>query len=362
LIKVLEFAARAGRYAWWRGYVPWAIPLADRLAARRGLPARWLRYPFPGMVPYRRDELHVIREAGLGDILLCTPALRELKRRNPDCRLTFYTDIPVVIEGLPFIDRVRPSCERPDDVIWLRYERSLPPRRHIARIIGDWIGLDVRDVRPSCAVREELVERYRRDWSGLPRPLVVVNRSASDWTPNKEWPDEYWDALEARLAARATVIDIGAQTNRATTRPDGSYLDLRGQTTLPELIAAIAAADLHVAPITGTVHIAAAVGLPSVVIYGGYEHPDCTIYPGNIGFYSPVECAPCWLRTPCPFGMKCMHQITLEQVEAAVDRLWADAPRRSPARNHRDAPKDPAPAGALAATNPSSTPGMDHEF
>jgi ADP-heptose:LPS heptosyltransferase len=102
---------------------------------------------------------------------------------------------------------------------------------------------------------------------------------------------------------------------------------LRSQTTLQELIAAIAAADLHVAPITGSVHIAAAVGVPTVVIYGGYEPPVCTDYPGNIGLYSPVECAPCWLQTPCPYGKKCLNIISVDQVEAAVERLWEDRQR-----------------------------------
>ena len=102
---------------------------------------------------------------------------------------------------------------------------------------------------------------------------------------------------------------------------------MRSQTTLQELVAAIAAADLHVAPITGSVHIAAAIGVPTVVIYGGYEPPVCTDYPGNISLYSPVECAPCWLKTPCPYGKKCLHMITVDEVEAALERLWKDRQR-----------------------------------
>ena len=252
---------------------------------------------------------------------MCTPALREVKRRNPDCRITVYTDYRDLVAGLPFINHIRPS-ERPQNGLFLGYERSLPPCRHIARIIGDQLGVAVRDVQPSCAVRADLVERYRRDWAGRPRPLVLVNRRAGPFTPNKDWPDEHWDDLVARLAARATVIEVNRQPSTSTTRPGGSYLDLRGRTALPELIAAIAAADLLVAPITGTVHIAAAMGVPSVVIYGGYELPDCSAYPGNINLYSPVECSPCWLHTPCPHGRKCLHQITPDQVEAAVNRLW----------------------------------------
>jgi hypothetical protein len=51
--------------------------------------------------------------------IMCTPALRELKRRNPACRVTFYTDFPSVVDGLPFIDQVRPTAERPVNAIYL---------------------------------------------------------------------------------------------------------------------------------------------------------------------------------------------------------------------------------------------------
>ena len=186
----------------------------------------------------------------------------------------------------------------------------------------------MRDVRPSCAVRPDLVERFRRDWSDLPRPYAVVTHRAGAYTPNKDWPDPYWDDLVARLAARATVIDVGGRRDRALGQARRQLPRPQGPDHPPELIAAIAAADLHVAPITGTVHIAAAMGVPSVVIYGGYEHPDCTAYPGNINLYSPVDCAPCWLREPCPYGKKCLHQITPDHVLSAVDQLWTDAATR----------------------------------
>jgi ADP-heptose:LPS heptosyltransferase len=261
---------------------------------------------------------------------MCTPALRELKRRNPACQVTFYTDFPVLLDGLPFIDRVSATAERPADSTPLCYEDSLPPRRHLARIFGDHLGLAVRDIRPSCIVRSELLERFRREWSDLPRPLIVITRRAGPWTPNKDWPDEHWRALVQRLATRATVIDVGAAVSDPTTKPAGSYIDLRGQTTLPELVAAIAAADVSIASDTGTMHIAAAVKTPTVVIYGGYIHPDSTGYPGNINLYSSVNCAPCWLREPCPYGKKCLHQISPDAVEAAVNKLWKQDHESSP--------------------------------
>jgi hypothetical protein len=86
---------------------------------RWGCLARLARWPLPWHVPYRHDEVRVWRPGGLGDVLMCTPALRELKRRNPACRVTFYTDFPSVVDGLPFIDQVRPTAERPVNAIYL---------------------------------------------------------------------------------------------------------------------------------------------------------------------------------------------------------------------------------------------------
>jgi ADP-heptose:LPS heptosyltransferase len=331
-----QLIVRAGRFVWWQTYMRWIFPLGDRLTARWGCAARWVRWPLPWLAPYRRSRLHLLRPAALGDVLMCTPALRELKRRNPLCHVTFYTDFPDLIAALPFIDQVRPAWESPRDAIWLNYERNLPPRRHIARIFGDHLGLHVPDVRPSCVVDPVLRNRFREAWKDLPRPWIIVNRRAGGWTPNKDWPDELWSELIDRMASWGTVLEVGVAAASLPSRSGGGYFDLRGKTTLPELIAAIAASDLQVGPITGTVHIAAAMGVPSVVIYGGYEHPDGSSYPGNINLYSPVECAPCWLRDPCPFGKKCLHQITPDQVEAAVHRLWATQSARAHAADHRD--------------------------
>jgi ADP-heptose:LPS heptosyltransferase len=356
-MRLAQLVARAGRFLWWRTYMSWIYPLGDPLAARWGWAARLVRWPLPGLAPYRRSQLHLLRPAALGDVLMCTPALRELKRRNPSCHVTFYTNFPDLIAGLPFIDQVRPAGDSPRDAIWPNYERSRPPRRHIARIFGDHLGLPVRDVRPSCVVDPALRDQFRAAWKDRPRPWIVVNRRASRWTPNKDWPDEFWVELIDRLASQGTVIEVGADTTSLPARSGGSYVDLRGQTTLPELIAAIAACDLLVGPITGTVHIAAAMGVPSVVIYGGYEHPDGSSYPGNINLYSPVECAPCWLRDPCPFGKKCLHQITPDQVEAAVNRLCAANPSGSPAGNHRDTPEIINPAGPVLVPPDRGLPG-----
>jgi ADP-heptose:LPS heptosyltransferase len=344
-MKISKLIDRIGQIALWR-YIRWFHPLADRLSLRWGSAARLLRWPIPLLAPYRRRRLSVVRLQALGDVLMCTPALHEVKRLNPDCHVTLYTgaELHDLAARFPFVDEVRPVGEAPPDAVWMFYEsamrrpirlpdgttppdsadwKMLQPERPLARILGDSLGVDVGDIRPSCTVDPAEVDQFRRAWQDLPRPWILVVREAGSFTRNKDWPNAHWETLLDQLLPRCTIIEAGlAPREERRPRSEPHYVDLAGRTSLPQFVAAIAAADIHIGPITGSVHIAAAMGTPSVVIYGGYEHPGSTAYPGNINLYSPVECAPCWLRGPCPHGKKCLHQITPDQVEAAIDKIW----------------------------------------
>jgi ADP-heptose:LPS heptosyltransferase len=305
--------------------------------------ARRLRFPNPLGVPWRQPVVEVGRKAGIGDVLMCTPALRELKRRRPASRIRFYTDLPSIVRGLPYIDEVLPTAGAPP-YISLEYESAVPSRLHLAQMIGESLGLSVRDVRPDCAIDYDLVERFHAEWRMLPRPHIVVSRHASRWTPNKEWPDGRWTELIHRLAQAATVIEIGTDSDVGADQPGGNYVDLRGRTSLDEFVAVVAAADLHVGPPSGPVHIAAAAGKRSVVIIGGYEGPTNTAYPQDIPLYTPVACAPCWLREPCPYDLKCLKAISPARVEEAIWSLWREI------RNERGTgPTLPQRAAALEA-------------
>ena len=157
------------------------------------------------------------------------------------------------------------------------------------------------------------------------RPRIIVNRRAGPWTPNKDWPEDYWEDLLDRMAGQFSVIEIGASPQHPGVRRRDQYLDLRGKTGLEELLAAIAAGDLHVGPESGPVHIAAAMGTPAVVIYGGYIHPVCTGYPGNINLYSSVECA-----------MLAAHALPLQQEMPDLDQAGPRRNRRKSALEIED--------------------------
>jgi ADP-heptose:LPS heptosyltransferase len=243
---------------------------------RSGPIARLLRCPNPLNRPWNGPSIELARKSGLGDVLMCTPVLRELKRRNPHCYIRFYTEFGPLVNGLPYIDEVLPYDQKPADAFDLPYEHALPPEVHLSRILGDKIGLKVTDTRPNCIARGDLVESYRQSLAHLPNPRVVFLRRSGAYTPNKNWPDPNWVALITSLARNATVIEIGQQDAAAGAIASPNYVDMRGKTSLEQLAAIVTACDLYVGPVSGPMHIAVAVGTPSVTICGGFESPRGT--------------------------------------------------------------------------------------
>jgi ADP-heptose:LPS heptosyltransferase len=303
------------------------LALLRRAAPYSGALPRRVRHPNPFAAPWRRAQLDIISHGGVGDVIMCTAVLREVKRRNPGCRIRFYSKYSPLVDGLPYIDAALPRQLCPDRAMQLNYwdddTDHFPLHGRLIALLGDQMGLKVIDERVECVIDPKLVAGYRAAWQSLPHPRIVLSRHGGAWTPNKEWPEQSWNALIERLTRRATVIEIGATREPAPRVPSGNYLDLRGSTSVSEMAAALAAADLHVGPESGPMHVAAAVRTPSVILYGGYLPTFCTHYPGNIALATELPCAPCWLTRPCPFAQKCMTAITPPMVENSLWRLWS---------------------------------------
>jgi ADP-heptose:LPS heptosyltransferase len=299
------------------------VKLRRQALTRSGVLARTVLYPNPFSSPAHQATVHVARDAGIGDVLMFTPALRELKRVNPEGRINFYTKFTDLVQGLPYIDEVHPYSALPEGALYIEYTHIVPSPVHISRLIGDKLGVRVTDTQPDCVVEQGTAGQYAKSWEGLPRPWVVATRRASRFTPNKDWPNSSWVELIHGVRQFGTVIEVGNRDGADTVIPSDNYLDLRDSTSIKELVAVIAAADIYVGPVSGPMHIAAAVHTPSVVVIGGFEHPVNTHYAGNVEFYTPLPCSPCWLRDPCPFDLKCLHAISSGQVTEAIRKMWA---------------------------------------
>ncbi|HZP01907.1 MAG TPA: glycosyltransferase family 9 protein, partial [Terriglobia bacterium] len=92
-------------------------------------------------------------------------------------------------------------------------------------------------------------------------------------------------------------------------------------TTLRQLMALLARCHLLVTNDSGPMHLAAALGLPLVAIFGSTnERATGPVSPRARIVKRQVECSPCGLRV-CPIDFRCMNSITVEDVYSTVARL-----------------------------------------
>ena len=187
----------------------------------------------------------------------------------------------------------------------------------------------VGEVRLSLTETEKGWATNRVERLGLrgPRFLVGLNPGAF-YGPAKRWPPERYAALADRLIGglHADVLIFGSREERALGEEIGRAMKhtpivVAGETTLRQLLALLAQCRLIVSNDSGTMHLAAALGLPLVAIFGSTDERAT----GPLGrrariVKKPVACSPCG-RRECPIDFRCMTGVTVEDVYGAALRL-----------------------------------------
>ena len=98
---------------------------------------------------------------------------------------------------------------------------------------------------------------------------------------------------------------------------------LSGKTSVGVLKAVIQRCRLFLTNDTGPMHIANALGVPVVAVFGPTDHATTSPYgEGYILVRTPVDCSPCMLRE-CPIDHRCMTGVTVEQVVCAAEQVLA---------------------------------------
>jgi heptosyltransferase-2 len=212
-----------------------------------------------------------------------------------------------------------------------RTEETLHVHRiHYYQRLMDTFGGDEGCHLPRILLREE-----HRGWAdeklkGLGlldgRPLIGMNPGAT-YGLAKCWYPERFAELGKKLVRKrkASIFLLGKAEERSTTQEilhhlgEGGY-DLTGETDLLELAAILERCGLLVTNDTGTMHVATAVGIPVVAIFGPTD--PITTGPWGEGHRvvrKEVSCSPC-LKRVCPTDHRCMRDITVDEVEEITDQ------------------------------------------
>lgn len=182
------------------------------------------------------------------------------------------------------------------------------------------------------AIDERLTARERL--SQLKRPLLGINPGA-EYGSAKRWMSERFAEI-ANWFIRDTggsVVIFGGPSEvgiaeeiyiklNSDFRIPMSALNLSGKTSLRELIALISECDGFVTNDSGPMHIAYAVGIPLVAIFGS-TCPSLTGPQGdrNVVIKSDLSCSPCFDRTCRTNDLRCMYGITSEEVYIGIKEV-----------------------------------------
>jgi heptosyltransferase-2 len=186
---------------------------------------------------------------------------------------------------------------------------------------------------PELKVPPEQVAAWRgtRGLTADERPIVALCPGAVG--PSKRWPKDAYAALTRRLVADGLAVWVlgGPDEKALATEIVGGTAarDLTGH-DLRDAILALAAASVAVSNDSGLLHVAAALGTPSIGIFGPtspWHWAPLNPLAATIETETDLPCQPCH-KPVCRFDHHaCMRDIAPQEVLAAIQKAVAAARR-----------------------------------
>jgi heptosyltransferase II len=165
---------------------------------------------------------------------------------------------------------------------------------------------------------------------GVVGPVIGISPGAA-YGDAKRWLPERFEESGRQLASalQASVLVFGASAERPLCETVAEPLrragidarNLAGETTLREFIDLAAACRLFLTNDSGAMHVASALGVPTVAVFGATD--DTTTGPtGPLArvVREHAECSPCLLRE-CPIDHRCMTRVEASSVTATASLL-----------------------------------------
>jgi heptosyltransferase II len=200
------------------------------------------------------------------------------------------------------------------------YYLELLLRAGLIEVIPEVAGIRFDRIAAARLRGEELFGKR-----GVKLPVIGVSPGAA-YGAAKRWLPERFAEAASRLAEETggSVAVFGSAAERAMCDEVARAAQGRsfaGETSLREFIDMTAACRLFLTNDSGAMHVASALDVPSVTIFG----PTDEVATGPVGLAArvvrePVECAPCLLRE-CPIDHRCMTRVTAQRVIVAAEEL-----------------------------------------
>lgn len=279
---------------------------------------RWGKY-----LEFRRFDLPFVvrRREAIGDVLLITPLIAELRRQNPRSEIYVETNHPELFRDNPAVTKAGaafPEVYRWATLIDLDMSYENQPETNIvdayfktAHIVPHPDALILPQIFPSLMDRQMAAALLgKKKW-------IAIHPGPTTWK-GKNWPWERWEELcRELLAADWRVLLVGT---RGPSLPN--FMDLRGKTDFHQLTAIINRCRLFVGVDSFPMHVATSQGIPVVGLFGASDPRYILQASAQYAVRGTADCAGARHRvagqTYVDCDGACMESITVDQVLQAI--------------------------------------------
>ena len=329
----------------------------------------------------------LINTTAIGDTLLTTPALRAIRLAFPKARIVALVSSAAreVLRYTPHIDQFidHPDRVHATSVVALARIATTLARASVdlavildgndpyAPFFAAWSGARYRAGDARSQLADLLTHRFRFDspdvhyitlwqqhlatmgiaWQGAGMEIFLSDAeeaAAAEWARqwigptiglhpfaskirDKLWPAASVVALGFALSERGFLpLLFGGQkeapgADEIVSQSHGRIASVAGVLTLRESMALMRRCAAFVTLDTGPMHIAQALNVPTVALFGPSSPRQTGPHPhvaDAVVLQKPFECSPCG-RVPCPYDVACMKAIEVPEVMAAIEALVA---------------------------------------
>ena len=258
---------------------------------------------------------------GIGDVLLLTSLIESIKKKYPKIRINVLTKHSDLLKHNKNISTINQRASLFTFRHWyLEIRQSKNPEKHILTESLEKLVLSPEIQKPKFFITEK--EREKRDnllknFKG--KPLIAINTVCKE--PTKDWIPSYWHELIDRLTDKHIIVQLGDQNEIQSDK----VVSFAGKLGIRESIAVLEKCNLFIGGVSFLMHAASAVGVRSVIIYGGRETPQNSGYDNNINLYQKIDCGPCWIHEEdgevCQNNLECLARIKVDTVLESINQI-----------------------------------------
>lgn len=237
-------------------------------------------------------------------------------------RMGFFKDDKTYRKGL-YTHMIFYNIKSPVSQTYLQFARLLGCKKINSKVLMDASKIEAQTL---ISINQKLNTILSSDY-------ILINPNASDLRLERRWPANNFVQLIKTISLEYPsfkIVLIGdinesVYVNTIVSQAQVDVVDSSGKLSLTELIALIANSMLLITNDTGPMHLAFALNIKTVSLFGPCSPQQYGGMANTISIYKNVYCSPCvheFVIPPCKGDNQCMKKITVDEVVEGVRKAF----------------------------------------